>query len=51
MESAGVYGIPVRNVLEEPKRRLELMPVHPVTVQALRGAKTDRIGAAREPGN
>jgi transposase len=47
MESTGVYWIPVWNVLEATRYRLELTLVNPQTVQALRGAKTDRIDAAR----
>jgi transposase len=47
MESTGVYWIPVWNILERKKWRLELMLVNPVTVRALRGQKTDRIDAQR----
>lgn len=47
MESTGVYWIPVWNVLESGRPRLDLTLVNPQTVQALRGAKTDRIDAAR----
>jgi transposase len=47
MESTGVYWIPVWNVLEQKKWRLQLMLVNPATVRALRGQKTDRIDARR----
>jgi transposase len=47
MESTGVYWIPVWNILEQKKWRLELMLVNPATVRALRGQKTDRIDARR----
>lgn len=47
MESTGVYWIPVWNVLEAVRLRFELLLVNPATVRALRGAKTDRIDAAR----
>jgi transposase len=47
MESTGVYWIPVWDVLEAVRLRLELILVNPATVRALRGAKTDRIDAAR----
>ena len=47
MESTGVYWIPVWNILERKKWRLELMLVNPATVRALRGQKTDRIDAQR----
>lgn len=47
MESTGVYWIPVWNILERKKWRLELMLVNPATVRALRGQKTDRIDARR----
>src|ERR1700730_1833350 len=47
MESTGVYWIPVWNVLEQGKWRLDLMLVNPATVRALRGNKTDRIDARR----
>lgn len=47
MESTGVYWIPVWNILERKKWKLELMLVNPATVRALRGQKTDRIDARR----
>jgi len=47
MESTGVYWIPVWNILEHRKWKLELMLVNPSTVRALRGQKTDRIDARR----
>jgi transposase len=47
MESTGVYWIPVWNVLEQGKWKLDLMLVNPATVRALRGNKTDRIDARR----
>jgi len=47
MESTGVYWIPVWNVLERGKRKLELTLVNPATVRALQGRKTDRIDARR----
>jgi transposase len=47
MESTGVYWIPVWNILERKKWKLELMLVNPATVRALRGQKTDRIDAQR----
>jgi transposase len=47
MESTGVYWIPVWNILERKKWRLELTLVNPATVRALRGHKTDRIDAHR----
>lgn len=47
MESTGVYWIPVWNILERKKWRLELILVNPATVRALRGQKTDRIDARR----
>jgi len=47
MESTGVYWIPVWNILEKKKWKLELTLVNPATVRALRGQKTDRIDARR----
>lgn len=47
MESTGVYWRPVWNILEPVRLGFELVLVNPQTVQALRGAKTDRIDAAR----
>jgi transposase len=47
MESTGVYWIPVWNILERKKWKLELMLVNPATVRALHGQKTDRIDARR----
>jgi len=47
MESTGVYWIPVWNVLELVRYRLELMVVSPQQVRALQGRKTDRIDAQR----
>jgi len=47
MESTGVYWIPVWNVLEATRFRLELMLVNPATVKALPGCKTDPKDAAR----
>jgi transposase len=47
MESTGVYWIPVWNVLERGRQRLELTLVNPATVKALQGRKTDRIDARR----
>ena len=47
MESTGVYWIPVWNVLESGKWKLQLTLVNPATVRALQGQKTDRIDARR----
>ena len=47
MESTGVYWIPVWNILERKKWKLDLMLVNPATVRALRCQKTDRIDARR----
>lgn len=47
MESTGVYWIPVWNILERSKWKLELTLVNPATVRALQGRKTDRIDARR----
>ncbi|MGD1073039.1 MAG: IS110 family transposase, partial [Bryobacteraceae bacterium] len=47
MESTGVYWIPVWNVLESGKYKVELMLVNPAAVRALQGQKTDCIDARR----
>lgn len=47
MESTGVYWIPVWNVLEQSRFRLELLLVNPVLVKALPGQKTDPKDAGR----
>lgn len=47
MESTGVYWIPVWNILERAKYKLQLMLVNPAIVRALQGCKTDRIDARR----
>ncbi|HYL77181.1 MAG TPA: IS110 family transposase [Bryobacteraceae bacterium] len=47
MESTGVYWIPVWNVLEQNRFRLELLLVNPALVKALPGQKTDPKDAGR----
>jgi len=47
MESTGVYWIPVWNVLESGKYKVEMTLVNPANVRALQGQKTDRIDARR----
>jgi transposase len=47
MESTGVYWIPVWNVLEQSRFRLELLLVNPALVKALPGQKTDPKDAGR----
>lgn len=47
MESTGVYWIPVWNVLEQSRFRLELLLVNPALVKALPGQKTDPEDAGR----
>jgi len=47
MESTGVYWIPVWNILETSRPKLNLLLVNPATVRALQGNKTDRIDARR----
>lgn len=47
MESTGVYWIPVWNILEAGKPKLNLVLVNPATVRALQGNKTDRMDARR----
>jgi len=47
MESTGVYWIPVWNVLEESRFRLNLTLVNPAVVKAMPGKKTDAKDAGR----
>jgi transposase len=47
MESTGVYWIPVWNILEQSRWKLELTLVNPAAVHAMQGRKTDRIDARR----
>lgn len=47
MESTGVYWIPVWNILEQKRFRLELLLVNPKLVKALSGEKTDQKDAQR----
>jgi transposase len=50
MESTGVYGKPVWNVLEASRWKFDLVLVNPQPVRALPGKKTDRQDAARMAG-
>ena len=50
MESTGVYGKPVWNVLEASRWKFDVLLVHPQQVRALPGKKTDREDAARIAG-
>jgi transposase len=47
MESTGVYWIPVWNVLESSRWKLELLLVNALQVRALPGQKTDRVDCNR----
>lgn len=47
MESTGVYWIPVWNVLELARNRLQLILVNPQQVRALPGYKTDKVDCER----
>ncbi len=50
MESTGVYGKPVWNVLESAKWKFDLLLVNPQLVRALPGKKTDREDSDRISG-
>lgn len=47
MESTGVYWIPVWNVLEVSRKKLEMILVNPEQVRALPGRKTDQQDCER----
>jgi transposase len=50
MESTGVYGKPVWNVLESTRWKFDLLLVNPQLVRALPGKKTDREDSERISG-